>query len=270
MATKKKKRFSVRQGVRPEPSPGLEEAPEALRYFLLEYLQDSNGGYAWLAAEVLEHFLRRPGLKTNFSNIHDPTAWPRLYDLIQQFEWWKVYDLIEEIHSKLPDHRHQEFVRQVNEVLTLENTLWKMNYDGEIVYKGSEPFEYVVYDATSTLHKARRKTAKDEMHKAIDDLSKRPRPDLTGAVHHAMAALECVAADVCGEKGGTLGQIVKRHPDKFPPPVGEAVSKLYGFASDKGRHITEGGEPDLKEVELIVGIAATVASYLSRAGGHHS
>jgi hypothetical protein len=145
-----------------------------------------------------------------------------------------------------------------------ENIPWRMDNDGEIAYKGSEAFESTVHIATSQLAKAGRKTAKDEMHKALGGLSKRPHPDLTGAVHHAMAALECVASDVCGEKGETLGQIVKRHPNKFPPPIGEAVSKLYGFASDKGRHITEGGEPDLKEAELIVGIAATVATYLSR------
>jgi hypothetical protein len=79
-----------------------------------------------------------------------------------------------------------------------------------------------------------------------------------------MAALECVATDVCGEEGKTLGQVIKKHPDKFPAPLDDAVGKLHGFASNKGRHITEGGEPNLKEVELIVGIAATVATYLSR------
>ena len=47
-------------------------------------------------------------------------------------------------------------------------------------------------------------------------------------------------------------------------PMGEAVSKLYGFASEKGRHIKEGGEPAQKEAEFVVGIAATVATYLIR------
>ncbi len=76
-----------------------------------------------------------------------------------------------------------------------------------------------------------------------------------------MAGLECVANHVCGEGGETLGQLVKNHPDKFPPPLGDAVSKLYGFASGRGRHIAEGGEPDIKEVELIVSVAAAVATY---------
>ncbi len=137
-------------------------------------------------------------------------------------------------------------------------------FGGEIVYKGSESFEATVNTAKSVLAATGKSTARDEMHKALEDLSKRPVPDLTGAVQHAMAALECVANDVCGEKGETLGQVVKKHPDKFPPPLGDAVSKLYGFASEKGRHVTEDGENDPKEVELIVGIAATVATYLSR------
>jgi len=48
-----------------------------------------------------------------------------------------------------------------------------------------------------------------------------------------MAALECVANTVCGEESETLGQLIKKHPDKFPAPLGDAVSKLYGFASEK-------------------------------------
>jgi hypothetical protein len=49
----------------------------------------------------------------------------------------------------------------------------------------------------------------NEIHKALENLSKRPVPDLTGAVQHAMAALECVANDVCGENGETLGKVVR-------------------------------------------------------------
>jgi hypothetical protein len=41
---------------------------------------------------------------------------------------------------------------------------------------------------TGALETARRLTARDEIHKALADLSRRPELDLTGAVHHAMAA----------------------------------------------------------------------------------
>jgi hypothetical protein len=259
------KKFSVRQGVAPEPKPKLEEAPQGLRYFLLKFFEQKYRGYPGQAAEILENFLRQPGLRGKFHNPYDPNAWTKFYGYIEGFEWWQVYDLIEEIFAAEASRDNRlGFVRKVNDVLAEENCCWRMNYSGEIVYEGSESFEAAVKTATSILAAVGRNTAKDEMNKAVQNLSKRPHPDLTGAVQHAMVALECVARDVCGATNVTLGDVIKRHPDKFPRPVGDAVSKLYGFASERGRHITEGGEPDQKEVELIVGIAATVATYLSR------
>jgi AbiJ N-terminal domain 4 len=259
------KRFSVRQGIEPEPSPHLDEAPQPLRFFLLKYLEGKYSGYPWHAAEILEQFLRRPGLKNKFHNPHDPTIWTRMYSLIEGFEWWKVYDFAEAVfNARASDNIYdaQLFERELNRLFEEQNIPYRMS-GGDIAFKGSESFEAAVRKAKLVLGNAGRQTAKDEIHKALEDLSRRP-PDLTGAVHHAMAALECVATDVCGEEGETLGQVIKKHPDKFPAPLGDGVAKLYGFASDKGRHITEGGEPNVKEVELIVGIAATVATYLSR------
>ena len=154
-------------------------------------------------------------------------------------------------------------------MLEHENIGWKMT-SGLLEYRGTESFEITVETAKSALDAAGKTTAREEIHKALEDLSRRPSPDLTGAVHHAMGALECVTKDVCGEEGKvTLGQMAKRHPDKFPPPLDVAIDKLYGFASDKGRHIKEGGEPAQKEVELIVGIAATIATYLIRSEEQH-
>jgi len=260
-----RKRFSVRQGIEPEPSPSLDEAPQPLRFFLLKYLEGKYPGYPSQAAEIIEQFLRRPGLKNEFYSPHDPTVWPRMYSLIEAFEWWEVYDFAEEVFDARASsniYDAQLFQTNLNKLFEEQNIPYRMS-GGDITFKGSESFEAAVRKAKLVLENTGRQTAKDEIHKALEDLSRRP-PDLSGAVHHAMAALECVATDVCGEEGGTLGQVIKKHPDKFPAPLGDAVSKLYGFASEKGRHITEGGEPDPKEVELIVGIAATVATYLSR------
>lgn len=199
-----------------------------------------------------------------FANPHDPQGWAKFYKFIEDFDWWQVYDFIEFCYASphLPGKR--EFAFLLNEEFSKENIPYQFDREGEIVYKGSEAFEVAVATAESVLAATGRSTARDEIHKALKALSNRPVPDLTGAVQHAVAGLECVANDVCGESGETLGQIVKKHPDKFPAPLGEAVSKLYGFASQKGRHILEGAEPDLKEAELVVGIAATVATYLSR------
>lgn len=88
--------------------------------------------------------------------------------------------------------------------------------------------------------------------------------DLTGAIQHAMAALECVARDVCGDEQATLGEIIKRYPGTIPKLLDDLVAKAWGYASEMARHILEGHKPERKDVELIVGLAATVATYLSR------
>ena len=107
-----------------------------------------------------------------------------------------------------------------------------------------------------------RQVASQEIHQALADLSRRPSPDITGAIQHAMAALECVARDVSGERKATLGELLKKHPDLLPAPLDTALTKIWGFASEQGRHLRENEAPDIKEAELVVGLAANIATYL--------
>src|SRR5260370_14495800 len=89
-----KRPFSVRYGIQPERSPAVQEAPKELRYFLLKYFK-SEFSYPWECAELLEDFLRSPGLAMRFANQHDPQGWAKFYRFIEDFEWWQVYDFIE-------------------------------------------------------------------------------------------------------------------------------------------------------------------------------
>jgi hypothetical protein len=95
------------------------------------------------------------------------------------------------------------------------------------------------------------------------DLSRRPEPDITGAIQHAMAALECVARDVSGEPKLTLGEIIKRHAVLIPAPLDQAIERTWGYSSERGRHLREGRNPDMDEAQLIVGLSAVVITYLS-------
>lgn len=52
-----------------------------------------------------------------------------------------------------------------------------------------------------------RSTGSGELHEALQDLSRRPRPEVSGVIQHAMAALECVARDVVVRKD-TLGLLI--------------------------------------------------------------
>jgi hypothetical protein len=87
---------------------------------------------------------------------------------------------------------------------------------------------------------------------------------ITGAIQHGMAALECAARDVTGEPNATLGDIIKRHPGLLPAPLDKGVEKIWSYASDQARHVREGKLPDIREAELVVGLAGTVTTYLVR------
>jgi hypothetical protein len=116
--------------------------------------------------------------------------------------------------------------------------------------------------ATAALQNAGRHTAASELREANADLA-REFPDLTGAVQHALAALECVARDRCDDHA-TFGKLLERHPDLFPKPLDKGIEKIWGFASEMGRHLQEGRLPSKEEAELLVGMATACCTYLAR------
>jgi hypothetical protein len=74
--------------------------------------------------------------------------------------------------------------------------------------------------------------------------------------------LECVAREITGERTLTLGKIMDRHRTIIPQPLNVAVDKAWGYASEHGRHLQEGRNPEFEDAELIVGICASVGNYL--------
>jgi hypothetical protein len=113
---------------------------------------------------------------------------------------------------------------------------WQME-NGVIAARGSEAFALATHDGVATICDVGTPTAANEIHDALTDISRRPTADLTGAIQHAMAALECVAREIDGTND-TLGSIINRL--KLSPPLDSALHKLWGFASKRGRHIQEG------------------------------
>jgi hypothetical protein len=193
--------------------------------------------------------------------------WDKLPEELRQCEWWNIYDAFEKIFSELQAGHYQmqldaaSFQAELNQLFEREGIGWQL-VDGELRIRGDEAFEANVRAAIAASQLTGKNTAKKEIHQALQDLSRRPTPDLTGAVQHAMAALECVSRDVTGDSNATLGDILKKHVGMIPKPLDTAVEKAWGFASEKGRHIKEGGDPEQKDVELIVRLSATVIAYL--------
>ena len=95
-------------------------------------------------------------------------------------------------------------------------------------------------------------------------LSRRPKPDLTGRYSACRPHLNVLHVIFCGNpKAHTGVSFMKRYPGMLPKPLDDVISKAWGYASEKGRHLREGRLPDREEVELVVGLAATVATYLA-------
>jgi hypothetical protein len=118
--------------------------------------------------------------------------------------------------------------------------------------------------ANDALTQAESQTAASELREANVDLSRQP-PDLTGSVQHSLAALECVAREHCSDHA-TFGKLLQRYDDLFPKPLDKGIEKIWGFASEMGRHLQEGRTPSEDEAELLVGLATVCCTYLARKG----
>lgn len=241
------------------------DAPQSLRAALISIAYQTCGkGPKWLRGIVCDVLLVRPdrGNWTEYPNVDDEVQM-----LIEDCEWYRVYDIIEEIEKKAkgatwsPD-QPTDFATEINRYFDTAGIGWKLT-DGRIEARGDDAFEHNLRRAQETLQVKGLATSQSELRESVRSLSVRPEPDVTGAIQHAMAALECVAREVAGNSKLTLGQIIKKNPGMIPPPLDDTVSKAWGFASEQGRHVREGRTPDFAEAELVVGISSAICMYLS-------
>lgn len=242
------------------------DAPEWLRSLVVSAAYEMNVKPSTLRSILCEKLMESPDLN-NWSEF--PNVDIEVRCLLEKAPWFFVYDLIEVIHARLAKtHAYdpsqaEKFTEKINRIFRKKGLGWQLA-DGRIQVRGPEIFERSLHTAMDLAAATSRDVARRELHEALRDLSRRPEPELTGAIQHAMAALECVARDVTGEPNLTLGEWLRRNPQTFPAPLGTAVEKLWGYASEYGRHVREGRPPNFEEVEMVVGIAGALTVYLLR------
>ncbi len=238
-----------------------EDAPEEIRAGVVALSYASGLGYGQMRDVVCEVLLKRP----NSNNWSAKNIEEEVYQLIDDAPWYKIYDIAERVHAELLRNdfggtKATDYGRRLTQLFREQGVGWKME-GGKILARGSEAFVLATQDAVATMLSAGKPTAANEIHQALSDISRRPIADVTGAIQHAMAALECVAREIDGSSD-TLGRIIGRLT--LPPPLDGALHKLWGFASEQGRHIQEGRAPEFEEAELIVTVASAVSVYLLR------
>lgn len=263
--------FSDRHGyTAPEPDITIREgAPDVLRGAIPTAATHAGMSFNTLRQMVCQALAVAPDTRGNWS---EPNVMGEVRDLLEDCHWFEVYDVIETLaHALLrqPPSRHDQqtpleiFSRYINKVMIKSGIGWQLIGE-RIEMRGSEVFELAVREGRDELWKAGKQTTATELHEALRDLSRRPNPELTGAIQHGIAALECLSKDLTGGSKETLGALLKNNPNLFPSPLGEAISKVYGFASENGRHLREGGEPSFEEAELVVGLSGVLCRYLGR------
>ena len=153
----------------------------------------------------------------------------------------------------------EDFEQRLNAYFHQNGIGWEPR-DGQVVHRGSEAFEKSTHEVPNLLEASGLQRAAKEMREALADISRRPDPDITGTMQHAMGALEATAREVTGQSKPTLGKLVPLLD--LAAPLDQAVTKLWGYASERGRHIREHQVVDHAEPELVVSLAGALCAFL--------
>lgn len=276
--------FSSRYGLnKPKEISFRDELPTELRIPIFSIFIRYFGG-AFLR-ERIERVLNpygidpmpQPSVDIAISPDEDTPELVAIKKTLVSCPWFRIYDIIEDLYGQLVFYetelisdpaeafRSLPFQVEINEYFVHAGIGWQLA-DGQIVSRGTEAFEATISAAKAALAASNRVTAQGHLNEALRDLSRRPQPDLSGAIYHAMGSLECVARDVTGDEKATLGMILKRNTGLVPAPLGVVLSQIWGYASNEARHVKEGQVPQRKNAALVVGLAAAVVAYL--ADGH--
>lgn len=240
-----------------------EDAPEDFRGFFIQLSYEYGLNPSTLRSLVCNVLKKMPD-PSNWSEY--PNINYEVTNLLFACKWYKVYDILERTLNHIREINYDagvydSFEKEVNDYFIENGIGWKVE-GGLVEFRGTEVFESVVKNAQHIEREAGHNTASKELHQALGDLSRRPHPDATGAIQHAIASLECIAREITGDRKANLGDIMKRNSYIIPEPLDQAIVKAWGYASENGRHIREGREPSLNEAELIVGLSASLGSYL--------
>ena len=251
-----------------------QEAPPELRKAITRMARDAGMSPKEIRKVVCRELHADP---SEFNSV-DSYIMREVDELLADCEWFRVYDFAESFHFRLglppaggastsimhsfevARAKAEGFEARLNRYFMEHGIGWQMSA-GKIIHRGSDAYERSTQRAVEALKDSGRQTAKDQMEEALRDISRRPEPDVTGAITHAMAALECVGRAVTGNPDVTLGKLVSDL--NLTPPLDKAVHALWGFSSQRARHIQEGQSVTIEEAELVVLVACALCTYLS-------
>lgn len=238
-----------------------EGAPEGLRGYVIQLMYEIGFKPSELRTIVCRVLKQAPDVQGNWSEF--PNIDYEVNQLLAECDWFLVYDVIETFFSKVTSDKKKKFEDEINDYFRINGIGWKLE-NGRIETRGDIAFENSLNKAVGVLQDSGLKTATTELQEAIHDLSRRPTPDITGAIQHSLASFECLTRELVGNNKMTLGELIKKFPGAIPPPLDVAIEKIWGYSSEQGRHLREGQEPTYEEAELIVHTVSSLTNYLGK------
>lgn len=254
--------FSTRNGIEiaPVEISYWDEAPKYLRLFICEKLIEYYHCAGYKSIKELNNHICVVTRVEPDGNWGDDFLKSEIEKNICEAQWNYVYDIIEDFVKRLKSPSREELMKKIDDFLLESGGGWQFDCDGKLVRRGNLSLEVLRKSAPEC---ECGRDAKTEIEEAVKDISRRPVPDYSGAIHHSMVAIECFCRKMCCTRD-PLGKLLQKNRGVVPSPLNEAVEKLWGFASERGRHIAEGKYPELAEAEFLVHISAALIFYLEK------
>jgi hypothetical protein len=202
---------------------------------------------------------------------------PNLSSMHQFGDWQVVADAFHDLYARgflnLRQHDHQ--LLRWREYDGSDQGFFQRNFEIRVTFAGRKYFESLEAQAaeenrvdmmpvTRLLESAKHKATMRELREAQLDLLKRPDPDITGAIQHSMAALECTAKLISGSDRGTLGDVLRQRKLPLVTTLNELLEKAWAFSSDRARHVADAKPISYRDAELVLGLAEAMIVYLLR------
>ncbi len=182
-----------------------------------------------------------------------------ILQIVKDEEWYKIFDLLEDIIAYALRHEIPFYNEHINEILEEEKVAYRL-FPITLGEEKSFIFTSIVNDAEYSEVKRAANTnipAVDEnINKAILLFSDRKNPDYANAVKESVSAVESLCKNLIkNDDKASLSELFKKLSIKnirVHPSLQSACKKLYGYASDSDNVRHGGSKPsDITEEEAL-------------------
>ena len=155
------------------------DAPPVLRQQILPILEECGMGLRDIRTLVC----RKCMVEENPNNWGENDFMrDEIKGILEKCPWYYVYDVVEGGYEKIVNrNKKEEYHKKVNELFSATGIGWKLN-QGILEVRGDKGFEVLLKQCEVKLGNEGLKKSSNEIKEALRDISRRPDPDITGAI----------------------------------------------------------------------------------------